>query len=95
MTQAQESRPGREAKAAINLGDDTTLAPASDKHSDAMLGLNGVHVVLVTVTSTGHTRRRVMFGLPAAQRAVDRATAAGHEASIVLCQLIIAGGAHD
>lgn len=71
--------------------DNPILSVASDKHSDAVLGLPGVHVVLVT-TSAGRTRRRVLFGLPAAQRAVDRATAAGHEATIVLCRLIPTGG---
>ncbi|WP_427018611.1 hypothetical protein ACQCSX_08800 [Pseudarthrobacter sp. P1] len=37
-------------------------------------------------------RRRVYWNLPGAQRAVDRAAMAGMDASIILCQLVPAGG---
>jgi hypothetical protein len=94
MSQAQESRPGREAKAAINLEDTNIISAVSDKHSDAVLALYGVHVVVVT-SSNGRTRRHAYWNLPAAQKAVDRATAAGSLSTIVLCQLIPAGGAHE
>lgn len=47
----------------------------------------GVHVVAVQTTEDKY-RRRVYFGLAAAQRAADRAIEAGHEAQIVLCQLV-------
>lgn len=51
----------------------------------------GVHVVVVETTA-GKYRRRVYFNLPGAQKAADRAIAAGHEAQIVLCQLTPSAG---
>jgi len=53
--------------------------------------LDGVHVVVVATTA-GKYRRRVYFNLPGAQKAADRAVAAGHEAEIILCQLVPASG---
>lgn len=92
MSQAQENRPGDQSKAAVNLEDSNTLPARADKHSDAVIGLAGVYVLVVT-SRAGRTRRRVYFQMAGAQAAVDRATAAGNRASIVLCQLIPAGGA--
>lgn len=45
-----------------------------------------VHVVVVE-TAEGKHRRRCYFNLPGAQRAADRAIAAGHEAHVVLARL--------
>lgn len=66
------------------------MSHAPDKHSDAVLALNGIFVLVVTST-TGRTRRSVYFQLAGAQAAVDRSTAKGNRASIVLCQLIPVG----
>lgn len=63
---------------------ESSLTPAPDGL------LAGVYVAVIE-TRGEHTparyRRRVYFNLPSAQRAIDRATMAGLEASIVLCQL--------
>ena len=53
--------------------------------------LTGVHVVVVD-TPQGKHRRRVYFNLPGAQKAADRAIAAGHPAHVVLCQLVPVDG---
>lgn len=59
----------------------------------AAAAVEGVHVVVVE-TPQGKYRRRVYFNLPGAQKAADRATAAGHPAHVILCQLLpVAGGA--
>lgn len=92
MVQAKESRPGGETKAAVNLIDSNIVSAAADKHSEAVIALNGVHIVVVT-TKAGRSRRRAFFTLAGAQAAVDRATMAGSCASIVLCQLVPVGGA--
>jgi hypothetical protein len=56
-----------------------------------------VHVVLATIAKADgatHYRRHVYWNLPAAQRAVDRASMAGKSAELVLCQLVpVKGGA--
>lgn len=51
--------------------------------------LEGVYVVLVAHHTAGElrTRRRVFFNLPAAQRAVDRATMRGQHAAVIMCRL--------
>lgn len=57
--------------------------------------INHVHVIVVQIRGNDAApryRRRVLFNLPAAQRAVDRATAQGLDASIILCQLIPVAG---
>lgn len=54
----------------------------------------GVYVAVVQIRGEHvppRYRRRVFFNLPSAQRAIDRATMKGLDASIVLCQLIPAG----
>lgn len=54
--------------------------------------VSGVYVAVVEA-SGGKYRRRVYFNLPGAQKAADRAAAAGHDAQIVLCQLVpVVGG---
>jgi hypothetical protein len=92
MTQAQESRPGDQTKAAVDLEDSNILPARTDKHSDAVLALTGVFVLVVT-SKTGRTRRHIYFQMASAQAAVDRSTAKGSRASIVLCQLLPVGGA--
>ncbi|WP_427018594.1 hypothetical protein ACQCSX_08705 [Pseudarthrobacter sp. P1] len=52
-------------------------------------------MAVVQIHSADHApryRRRVYWNLPSAQRAIDRATMAGMDASMVLCQLVPAGG---
>ena len=90
MSQVQESRPGGEPKAAVDLEDNYSVSV--DQHASAVLALNGVHVVVVT-TRGGRSRRHTYWTLAGAQVAVDRATMAGNCASIVLCQLVPVGGA--
>ncbi|WP_146072476.1 hypothetical protein [Arthrobacter sp. 4R501] len=90
MTHAQESRPGHESKAAINLA--TNSIPAATDETTATALVTGVHVVVVE-TAEGKYRRRVYFNLPGAQRAADRAVMSGHAAHIILCQLMPVGGA--
>lgn len=94
MSQAQESRPGDESKAAVNLTN-TSVPNTTDIYPDHSGLVAGCYVAVVQVRGTGDApkyRRRVLFNLPSAQRAIDRATAAGLDASIILCQLIPAGG---
>lgn len=94
MAQTQESRPGHESKAAVNL-DNTSVPNPADIYPDHPGLVAGCYVAVVQVRGTDSApkyRRHVYFGLAAAQRTIDRATAAGLDASIVLCQLIPAGG---
>jgi hypothetical protein len=49
--------------------------------------VRGCFVTAVS-TSDGHYRRRCFLSLKAAERAVERAEAAGHEATGVLCRLV-------
>lgn len=71
---------------------DSSLAPAPDGL------LAGVYVAVIE-TRGEHTparyRRRVYFNLPSAQRAIDRATMAGLDAAIILCQLTPVSGVND
>ena len=60
--------------------------------------VHGLYVALVQVRGNHvpkRFRKRVYFNLPAAQRAIDRATMEGLEASIVLCQLTPVNGVLD
>lgn len=57
--------------------------------------ISNVHVIVVQIRGSDAApryRRRVLFNLPAAQRAVDRATMNGLDASVILCQLIPVSG---
>lgn len=94
MSHAQESRPGAN-RAAVNL-DSGTSVPNNTDNYPAHAGLvAGCYVAVVQVRGTDTApkyRRRVLFNLPSAQRAVDRAHMAGLDASIILCQLIPVGG---
>jgi hypothetical protein len=88
MIRTQESRPGDETKAAIDLA--TKTIPAD---TTAAALITGVHVVVVE-TAAGKYRRRVYLSLDSAQRAADRAIMAGHPAHLILCQLTpVSGGA--
>lgn len=66
---------------------------------DASALVDHVHVVVATIATADGSiqyRRRVLFNLPAAQLAVDRATMAGKSAELVLCQLVpVKGGASN
>lgn len=78
--------------AEISTSDIASISERSDINTVKGL-IDGVHVVVV-MTSEGKYRRRTFFNLPSAQRAVDRATMAGHIAHVILCQLIpVEGGA--
>lgn len=94
MAKAQESRPGQESKAAVNL-DNTSVSNTADIYPDHSGLIAHVYVAVVQVRGTDIApkyRRRVYWNLPSAQRSLDRATMAGLDASIILCQLIPAGG---
>lgn len=94
MSRAEKSRPGHESKAAVNLLN-TSVSNSSDIYPDHTGLVAGCYVAVVQVRGTDLApkyRRHVYFGLAAAQKTVDRATAANLDASIVLCQLIPAGG---
>jgi hypothetical protein len=89
LSRTQESRPGHESKAAVNLAT-TTITPTLDRTIAAAL-VTGVHVVVVE-TAAGKYRRRVFLSLKSAQAAADRAIMAGHPAHLILCQLMPASG---
>ncbi|PYI39800.1 hypothetical protein CVS30_03835 [Arthrobacter psychrolactophilus] len=94
MSQTQEKAPGDESKGHVKL-DNTIVSKAADIYPDHKGLVAGCYVAVVQVRGTDAApkyRRRVLFNLPSAQRAVDRATAAGLDASVILCQLIPAGG---
>ena len=90
MTHTQESRPGRESKAAVYLAKNSL--PASLDQTIAAALVTGVHVVIVE-TPAGKYRRRVYLSLDSAQKAADRAIMAGHQSSLILCKLMpVMGG---
>lgn len=94
MSQAQEKAPGSESKGLVNLLN-TSVSNSSDIYPDHTGLVAGCYVAVVQVRGTDLApkyRRRVLFNLPSAQRAVDRAHMAGLDASVILCQLIPAGG---
>lgn len=58
----------------------------------------GIYVAVVQVRGEHvpkRFRKRVYFNLPSAQRAIDRATMEGLEASVILCQLTPMEGGDD
>lgn len=94
MSQTQEKAPGSESKGLENL-DSTSVSNPADIYPDHTGLVAGCYVAVVQVRGTDISpryRRHVYFGLAAAQKTVDRATAANLDASVVLCQLIPAGG---
>lgn len=94
MTKARKSRPGAN-RAAVNLDSGTTVPNPTDIYPDHTGLVAGVWVAVVQVRGTHlepRYRRRVYWNLPSAQRSLDRAAMEGLDASIVLCQLIPAGG---
>lgn len=63
---------------------------------EAVTACEGTHaIVLVTTRGTERVRRRVMFSLASAQRAVDRAHERGEDGRIVLVRLEVAGVVAD
>ena len=60
--------------------------PASD--AEAMAAQLDGALVLVVRTPAGRFRRRCFLAVASAERAADRARAAGHHAEVVLCQLV-------
>ncbi|MGP5608643.1 hypothetical protein [Arthrobacter rhombi] len=75
--------------------DTSSIADKSTSAVDHHALITGVYVAVVQVRGDHvppRYRRRVMFNLPSAQRAVDRATMDGLDASVVLCQLAPVGG---
>lgn len=95
--------PEKQKAPAGNQGFDTASNdnPTVSDTGDGIdpIGLvSGVYVAVVQVRGEHvppRYRRRVMFNLPSAQRAVDRATQDGLDAHIVLCQLMPVVGAHE
>ena len=66
--------------------------PPSLSAAQAALTVDDKHaLVVVSTTGTAHVRRRVLFSLPSAQAAVDRAHARGQTAQIVLVRLASVG----
>lgn len=72
-------------------GESSTILP------DAAALVDHVHVVVTSIETddgTNRHRRHVYWNLPAANRAVDRASMAGKSAEMVLCRLVpVKGGA--
>lgn len=94
MNRAEKSRPGAN-RAAVNLDSGTTVPNPTDIYPDHTGLISHVYVAVVQVRGTDLApkyRRRVYWNLPSAQRSLDRATMAGLDASVILCQLIPAGG---
>ena len=93
MTENKQMPPAANQGHSENpLVSDPILSPAHD-------GLvAGIYVAVVQIRGD-HTpkrfRKRVYFNLPSAQRAIDRATMAGLDASIILCQLTPVSGVLD
>lgn len=91
MTQTQESRPGHESKAAVNLAT-KSIPAAPDYYTEAAAHVIGAFVAVVE-SSHGTPRRRVFLTLAAAEKAILRARMAGHRANVVLCNLLpVSGG---
>ena len=97
MTTQKKMAPAANQDHSKNSISDSSIA---DAHSgiDATAYVSGVYVAVVQIRSDSpepRYRRRVVFNLPAANRAVDRAHIAGLDASVVLCQLTpVDGGGH-
>lgn len=93
MSEQKKNRP--EANGAANQSDVEATAILPPAHDGLVSGL---YVAVVQIRGE-HTpkrfRKRVYFNLPSAQRAIDRATMDGLEASIILCQLTPISGAND
>lgn len=69
----------------------TPVSETSEPLPDHAGLVAGCYVAVVQIRGTEgapHYRRRVVFNLKAAQRAVDRAHMAGLDASVILCRLI-------
>lgn len=86
--QTNESRPAGNGTAIKITGgrsaDDSTDLEALTARAD--------HALLVTrVIRGGKVRRRILLSLDAAERAADRAEAAGHPATITLVRLLPVG----
>lgn len=87
MTSMNEQRP----PAVIPEGINVQAADLSNSLSECAAerlrdDLDGV-LVLIVYRADGGVRRRVVLTVAAAQRAADRAEAAGHRARIVLARL--------
>ncbi len=65
---------------------DQCSTPVRHREADHARQVRGTMVVVVE-TEVGKYRRRAFLTLASAQRAVERAEAAGHRASIVLARL--------
>lgn len=90
MSQAKRNRPTVNEAVPTNPNYEPSVADAA--HGIDLTGLvSGCYVAVVQVRGE-HTpprfRRRVFFGLAAAQKAIDKATMDGLDASITLCQLV-------
>ncbi|MEZ0490786.1 hypothetical protein AB2L28_00860 [Kineococcus sp. TBRC 1896] len=65
--------------------DGTSIAPGTDCVD--LLGIVSGALVVVVKLDGDHYRRRTFLTLKAAERAVERAQARGHQAEVVLCSL--------
>lgn len=93
MTRAEESdsRPADNEPASKSLGNDsdsTAWTDGSERTRAVVSEVKDAYAVLVVGKAA---RRHVFFGLPSAQRAVDRAHARGDFADLVLVRLVPVG----
>lgn len=90
MNQAKRNRPTVNEAVPTNPSYSNSLADPD--HGIDLEGLvAGCHVAVVQVRGEHvppRYRRRVFFGLAAAQKAIDKATADDLHAEIILCQLV-------
>lgn len=89
----EKSRPGEGRLNSKSLvGDGTNDIRQTDlRQAEAKAAadlIDGDLVLVVTTNIDGHHRRRPYLSLAAAQRAAERAVAAGHNAVVVLCELV-------
>lgn len=94
MTTQKKMAPAANQDHSTNSISDSSIADAPSG-IDATAYVSGVYVAVVQIRGDHvppRYRRRVVFNLPSAQRAVDRAHMEGLDASVVLCQLLPVGG---
>lgn len=90
-TKESDSRPAGNGPASKSLGNDsdsTAWTDSSDRARSVVSEVKDAYAVLVVGKAK---RRHVFFGLPAAQKAVERAHARGDFADLVLVKLTPVG----
>lgn len=90
VTTPPDSELGRPRQDAPLTSTSTILPPEARRPREAVARFQDAYAVVVIGKAA---RRHVFFGLPAAQRAVDRANARGDFADLVLVRLVPVGEA--